>query len=109
MAPSGIYSKRVCRRLTIRISVLGLDTTLTNSVSDNTPKGHVDNPDDESDECGEGGTEGHEEGTDTGVPGTTEAKNCGKEGECGCYGVEDHGGSHVVDSGCVEAINTGEI
>ena len=107
MAPSGTYSKQACRRLTIRISVLGLDTTVANSVSDNTPKGHVDNPDDESDKCGEGSTEGHEEGTNTGVPGTAEAKYCGKESECGCYGVEDHGGSQVVDSGCVEAINAG--
>ena len=99
-------------RLTISITVLGersLDTTVTNSVSDSTPKGHVDNPDYESDKCSEGGTEGHEDGTDTGVAGAAEAKYCGKEGECGCYGVEDHGGSHVVNSGCVEAIKTGGV
>ena len=99
-------------RLTISISVLGrcsLDTTVTDSVSDSTPKGHIDNPDNESDKRSEGGTEGHEDGTDTRVASAAEAKYRGKEGECGCYGVEDHGGSQVVDSSCVETINTGGI
>ena len=78
-----------------------------NSVSDRTPKGHVDNPDDESDKSCEGSTEGHEDSTDAGVAGAAEAKYCGKESEYGCYGVEDHGRSHVVDNGCVGAIQAG--
>lgn len=96
-------------RLTIGISVFGRRSLVTNSVSDSTPKGHVDDPDNESDKCREGGTKGHEDGTDTGVAGAAEAEYCGKKGEYSCYGVEDHSGSQVVNSGCVETIKAGEI
>ena len=96
--------------LTICISILGRSiygTIVANSVSDETPKGHVDDPDDKGDKGCKGGTEGHEDGTDTGVTGAAEAKDCSKEGEYGCYRVEDHGRSQVVDSGCIKTIITG--
>ena len=98
-------------RLTICISVLDKSTCgsiFANTVSDDTPKGHVDDPDDKSDKSCEGGTEGHEDGADTGVAGAAETKDCGKEGECGSYRVEDHGSSDIVDSSCVKTIIAGE-
>lgn len=77
-------------------------------VSDDAPKGHVDDPDDKSDKSCESGREGHEDGANTRVASAAEAKDCGKEGEYGCYWVEDHGRSQVVDSGCVKTIIAGE-
>ena len=97
-------------RLTICISVLGQScsgSVVENSVADETPEGHVDDPDDKGDKGCERGREGHEDGAGARVAGAAEAKDCGEEGECGSNGVEDHSRSEVVDGGCVEAIIPG--
>jgi hypothetical protein len=97
-------------RLTICISVLGrrsCGTILADSVSDDTPEGHVDDPDDERDEGCEGGAEGHEDGADARVAGAAEAEDCSEEGKYSGHGMEDHRGGEAADGECVETVIAG--
>lgn len=79
-------------------------TVVSDSVTDDSPEGHVDDPDDEGDERRKGSAEGHEDCANSAESSAAETKDDCNEGKCSSNGMEDEHVRQVVQSLCTESI-----
>lgn len=77
---------------------------MSDSVTDDSPEGHVDDPDDEGDERRKGSAEGHEDCANSAESSAAETKDDCNKSKCSSNGMEDEHVRQVVQSLCAEGI-----